>query len=192
MSDAGNRFWTVVVLLPPVPGCDLLTGNLLLEAQEAFPKFPLPIVLGKFILYPLAESLRGMITLSGYIDDLLGTGDEIFDVEAHDNLIFDDDLYTRSKRYFWVINCINEAEKAHGHSLHAWVTYRDKTLLLFGQELLQHGKNEWLKEFNNAMETCNDVHTKLEKLQKQFSEQRIKAVALRDGVSLCCHDFEFF
>jgi hypothetical protein len=94
VSDARNGFWTVVVLLPPLRYRDVLTGNLLLEAQEAFPKFPSPIVMAKFILFPMVESLRGMSDLSGYIDDLLGTGDEIFDVEAHDNLIFDDDLYT--------------------------------------------------------------------------------------------------
>lgn len=53
-----------------------------------------------FISVPLQGALSGWATLIQYVDGLLGTGDEIFDIEAHDNLIFDDDLYTRSKRYF--------------------------------------------------------------------------------------------
>jgi hypothetical protein len=31
-------------------------------------------------------------SLFRYINELLGTGNEIFDIEAHDDLIFDDDL----------------------------------------------------------------------------------------------------
>jgi hypothetical protein len=135
--------------------------------------------------------------LTLYLDELLGTGDEIFDIEAHDNLIFDDDLYTRSRRYFWVINCINESEKGLGGDMQAWVTYRDGTLIPFGQEVREEirtreAESRFNKEFDIAIHKCNEIQAQLEKVKEQFNEQRTKALALRDGVSLCTHGTKAF
>jgi len=81
-----------------------------LNGESSFAVCPLRIILAQNASTPLMGAVEGWATLNQYIDGLLGTGEEIFDAEAHDNLIFDDDLYLRSRHYFWVINCINKAE----------------------------------------------------------------------------------
>jgi hypothetical protein len=137
--------------------------------------------MAQFSSFPLRSALDGWRTLAKYIDKPLGAGDEIFGVEAHDNLIFDDDLYTRSRRYFWVINCLNDSETSLEYNVQVWTNYRDWELLPFGQELLAEGNVEMNKELHAAIGKCDEVQVKLEQVKKQFNEQRAKAVALRDG-----------
>ena len=72
--------------------------ELRIEAEKCFIELPLPVVLARVIWTPLRGSLSGLRSLAEYIDHLLGTGDEIFDIDAHDRLMLDDDLFTRSKR----------------------------------------------------------------------------------------------
>lgn len=40
----------------------------------------------------LTEALYGWQSLHSYIASMLGTGEEIFDIDEHDKMIFDDDL----------------------------------------------------------------------------------------------------
>lgn len=153
--------------------------------------------MAKFISKSLEQALTGWRTLNVYLDKLLGTGDEIFDIEAHDNLIFDDDLYTRSRRYFWVINCINALEKDLGRNIQTWITYRDRALMPFGQEVrkeirIRKAESRFNKELGIAIHKCNEIQAELEKVKEQFNEQRIKALALRDGVSLCTNGTKVF
>jgi hypothetical protein len=60
-----------------------------------FPKSRLLLTMAQLICIALHEVCIGWKTLHGQIDELLGTGDEIFDIEAHDHLIFDDELHSR-------------------------------------------------------------------------------------------------
>ena len=88
----------MLVLLSP-EGFESQTGEEM-HQDMAFESLSLTVLMAKFCMLALNSACSGWNTLAQYIDTLLGTGDEIFDIEAHDNLIFDDDLYTRSRRYF--------------------------------------------------------------------------------------------
>jgi hypothetical protein len=155
------------------------------DMKTAFTEFPLLIILAKVISIPMEEAHNGWGTLVDHIDELLGTGKEIFDIEAHDNLIFDDDLYTRSRLYFWVINCTNNAENMIQGIVQTWKKFRVDVLGRFENELAQGGKHELGRELSDAIETCEEWSTKLKETQDKLREQQAKAVALRDGV--CCY-----
>jgi hypothetical protein len=179
--DDRSEFWTILVLLP--------SGRFTSQFDErqaqtiASKNFPLLVLMAQLCISALRSSWIGWNSLVQYVDELLGTGDEIFDLEAHDNLIFDDDLYTRSRRYFWAINCLNKSENAIGRNTKVWVAYRDNILLPFGKRLLKEGNVEMNKGLDGAVRECNAIQVHLEELKEQFSEQRTKAIALRDGVS---------
>ena len=166
----------------------MIARELHIEAGKCFIDSPLPVVLARVIWIPLRGSLSGMRSLAEYIDHLLGTGDEIFDLDAHDRLMLDDDLFTRSKRYFWVINCINEADKNTMPNITVWPWYRDRFLVPFHQTLIeeqgQEGSSVSIRELDDAIERCDDVQRKLETIQRRLQGQRTRALALRDGVSL--------
>lgn len=46
------------------------------------------------------EAFYGWQSLHSYIGSVLGTGGEIIDMDAHNKMIFDDDLFTRSRDTF--------------------------------------------------------------------------------------------
>ncbi|PMD50854.1 uncharacterized protein K444DRAFT_576582 [Hyaloscypha bicolor E] len=175
-----SKFWTILVLLPP-DGFKSQIDEWEFKAI-ASKNFPLLVLMARLCILALRSAWVGWYTLVQYIDGLLGTGSEIFDLEAHDNLIFEDDLYTRSKRYFWVINCLNESEKVITRNTQVWVGYRDNVLFPFGQTLLKEGDAEMSKELDGAIQECNERQVDLENIKKEFNEQRTKAIALRDGL----------
>jgi hypothetical protein len=115
------------------------------------------IIMAKCISISLHRAREGWKTLATYVDELLGMDDDIFKIEAHGGLNFDDDLYTRSRRYFWVINCLNESEQALGRNVQAWTDFRDNTLLPFGEQLLKEGNVEMKKELEEAIRKCHEI-----------------------------------
>ena len=145
---------------------------------------PLMIVMADAIFHILESTCEGWEPLVRYIDQLLGTGNEIFDIEAHDDLIFDDDLYTRSRRCFWAINCLNESLNLLQRNMKTWTEQRDDILRPMARKL---PSEKTMKQFDMAIEKCDKVLAKLMKVKESFHEQRTKAVALRDGVSRCNH-----
>jgi hypothetical protein len=149
---------------------------------------PLAIVMAEATFCILESMWKVWRTLVAYIDELLRTGDEIFDLETHDNLIFDDDLYTRSRRYFWIINCINESMNLLQRNFQAWNKHREEILPL-GRKLPSAALR---KEFDSSFEKCGEILARLVEVKESFNEQRTKAVALRDGVSHYKHHAESF
>ncbi|PMD46738.1 hypothetical protein L207DRAFT_220066 [Hyaloscypha variabilis F] len=176
MYRESNPFWTLVFLLPPERS---RAREIETQLQTTICKnMPLAIVIADATFCILESMWKGWTTLIAYIDELLRTGDEIFDLEAHDNLIFDDDLYTRSRRYFWVINCVNESTNLLQRNMQAWTKHREEILPL-GQEPLSVKLG---KEFDNSIQKCDEVLARLVEVKESFNEQRTKAVALRDGL----------
>jgi hypothetical protein len=80
---------------------DVAEPFILFTAEMNFPNSRLVLTMAQLICTALNEVCIGWKTLHGQIDELLGTGDEIFDIEAHDHLIFDDELYSRPRTHFW-------------------------------------------------------------------------------------------
>jgi hypothetical protein len=46
--------------------------------------------------------------LRDHLDDLLDEGDALFNPTDHDKLLWDDEVFTRSRKYFWAIHCLTE------------------------------------------------------------------------------------
>lgn len=43
-----------------------------------------------------------------FFDYALDGGDSLMEPSEHDNLLFDDGAFSRSRRYFWAIDCLSE------------------------------------------------------------------------------------
>ena len=178
INNADDPFWTLVVLHPPQANRCIAIDGLLQTAicEDA----TLVAVIARAIHLVLESTWRGWESLVSHIDVLLGTGHYIFDIEAHNNLLFDDDLYTRSRRYFWAINCLNESLNVIERSIQTFITQRDTVLIPMAKKIKTE---EGMREFDDQMKSCDDALQKLMKIKESFNEQRPKAIALRDGVS---------
>lgn len=106
------------------------------------------------------------------------TGQDKFLYEhRHGRLLFDDNNFTRSRHYFWVINSVGEIlplEETIDH-------YED--VLKWPSTATGQLKMRMGDKYNEAWEELYATLDKLMALRERFERQRNRATALRDGVS---------
>lgn len=130
----------------------------------------------------LGAARRAWRGLHQYIEELLGTGTEIFDPELHDSLLSDDELFSGSRKYFWLINSLQTFDNILRQNTEAWTSYRDKFLLPLSRALLNEPGITWKKELDESIGICDRLAEDLERVQKLFRDQRERTLALREGV----------
>jgi len=59
-----------------------------------------------------------------YFDYILDGGDSLMKPAEHDNLLFDDGAFSRSRRYFWAIDCLSEFELSITDNITQWELYK--------------------------------------------------------------------
>ena len=59
-----------------------------------------------------------------YFDYILDSGDFLMKPAEHDNLLFDDGAFSRSRRYFWAIDCLSEFELSITDNINQWELYK--------------------------------------------------------------------
>lgn len=97
-----------------------------------------------------------------YFTLLLGYRDTLSDPDTHDRLLFDDDSFTRSRRYFWAISYLGELEISIL-----------RNIIELKRCIGESSSNKSLREQLN----------KLQHLRERIVGQSAEAIALRDGVS---------
>jgi cell division septation protein DedD len=79
------------------------------------------------IVYALKEVVSRWIKLNEYISELLM--ENFMDPEAYDKLLFDDENFTRSKLYFWIIGCLNEFDVSIEDNIKQWELFREARVI---------------------------------------------------------------
>ena len=130
----------------------------------------------------LGAARRAWRGLLQYVEELLGTGTEIFDPELHDSLLSDDELFSGSRKYFWLINSLQTFDNILRQNTEAWTSYRDKFLLPLSRALLNESGITWKEELDESIEICDRLVEDLVRVQKLFRDQRERTLALREGV----------
>lgn len=112
-----------------------------------------------------------------FFEFILDGGDSLMKPAEHDNLLFDDGAFSRSRRYFWAIDCLSEFDVVVSDNIVQWELYRAARIqpLLEGQGLPDLDMLQ-LKQVERRYEIlCN---------QREFFRQKLIATkALRDAVS---------
>ena len=110
-----------------------------------------------------------------YFDQLIGERDTFLDPERHDNLLSDDETFSRSKKYFWAITTLKELN----------LSITDNLLQI--QRLLDTRAPDWIEksreaEFEEARSSLRIRYREIEEIAMKLREKRQEAVDLRDGV----------
>ncbi|KAL9102390.1 MAG: hypothetical protein Q9163_002456 [Psora crenata] len=63
-----------------------------------------------------------------YFDYILDGADSLMNPAEHDKLLFDDGAFSRSRKYFWAIDCLSEFDISISDNLVQWEYYRDATV----------------------------------------------------------------
>jgi hypothetical protein len=153
-------------------------------------------------LFCVTQGLAGVAdrwsALDDYFDRLLV--DDFMEPTKYSKLLFDDENFTRSRKYFWAIGCLNEFDVSIADNIKQWDLYYegrikpalDKLNLaeLFDAARLTKPKSgdayneKRVQEFENLAKQARRHRDILENLRTQFKNKLETVKTLRDGVSL--------
>ena len=171
--------WTMLVLAP---------GGFFNEHNTSFPMHSLPKGRAQALGHCLGQLTRagaelnlisqGLARISerwadfqSFFDYILDSGDSLMQPTEHDNLLFDDGAFSRSRRYFWAIDCLSEFETAISDNINQWDLYRAAL------PILENDLDK--KQLRNA----DRQHRVLQNQREYFRQKLASTRALRDAVS---------
>ena len=94
----------------------------------------------------------------------------------HDNLLFDDASFSRSRRYFWAINCLSEFITCITDNIHQWELFKEARI----ERLL---RIDALRELDLQMLRNVEKQYKILINQRKYFEQKFAStVSLRDAL----------
>jgi hypothetical protein len=127
--------------------------------------------------------LRSTREILEYVDTLLDSGDDVLlDPKKHDDLLFDDDVFSRSRKYWWARNLLDALKENIQKNLKAYGEFVDHLILPIVNTRPDTESREW-----NALCSRNDWGIKmvesLKELLTRSDSQRERAEVLRNAVS---------
>lgn len=159
-------FWTSVYLCPN--NFDLYDKIPSLIASQNAQDVLLDMI--EFTMHMVIERWRKVEKYFGW---LIGHRDTLSDLEAHDSLLFDDDTFSRSRKYFWAINYLAELDISIAGNivqLERWAGW--------GADYSRPGV-----ERRTDARPLQERLAQLKELRSRLRAEREEAIALRDGVS---------
>ncbi|KAL8670900.1 MAG: hypothetical protein Q9168_004590 [Polycauliona sp. 1 TL-2023] len=170
--------WTMLILAP---------GGFFDEHNTSFPMKSIPQgraqalghCLGRLtragaelnlIAQGLARISERWTDFQSFFDYILDSGDSLMQPNKHDNLLFDDGSFSRSRRYFWAIDCLSEFDTTITDNINQWELYK-AALPILDTEL----DNIQLR---NAEAKCRVLQNQRENFRQKLASTR----ALRDAL----------
>ena len=115
-----------------------------------------------------------------FFEYILDSGDSLMQPTQHDNLLFDDGSFSRSRRYFWAIDCLAEFDLSITDNITQWELYKASRFPGVEPVIDSHALPELdYLQYKNA-----DKQYKILKNQREYFRQKLASTkALRDAVS---------
>jgi hypothetical protein len=190
-----DRYWTILLLTPSdffeKPWKDLSESDL--EWKKEVGKHPHKAIAElTCIVHALNLAVDRWAYLHQYIGRLLS--ENFMDPKAYVEFLFDDETFSQSKLYFWVIGCLNEFDISIEDNIKQWTLFREARVTPhIGDSggTSQNGDSsttcgmttESLNQFRALDKKADDIRETLENWRTQFQNQRRTTLALREGVS---------
>ena len=112
-----------------------------------------------------------------FFDYILDNGESLMRPTEHDNLLFDDGAFSRSRRYFWAIDCLTEFETSITGNMLQWELWKKARL----DHYLGHVDFSSNDRFQYKLA---EKHYRILQNQRQYFSQKLASTkALRDAVS---------
>lgn len=167
-DPAASQFWTMLYMCP--------NGFELYDKSNEFEHYDTVLsaikgqdaegALEAMVGFSIRMVLQRWEKILEYFTWLLGHRDTLSDPDSHDSLLFDDDSFSRSRRYFWAINYLAELDISIS-----------RNIIQLDRLIREDSPNKSLREQLNQ----------LQHLRERILGQREEAIALRDGVSNSNH-----
>jgi len=115
--------------------------------------------------------------IADYLENMLDIGDNVlYDPNEHDRLLFDDDTFSSSRKYWWAMDMLSTIRQSIEQCLLAHnEMYNDLIWPAKGMNPLPAG-------LENADRRAGVAYTNLQELLKRFVTQQTRVDALRSGL----------
>jgi hypothetical protein len=128
-----------------------------------------------------------------FIDKILDIGGDILlDPRKHDQLLFDDDSFSRSRKYWWASNLLVPLRQnvENNCKVHQQL-FDDLIVPIIGipTSVASRDTSEWPNGLAEVEERATVAYKSLEELLDRIDFQQKRVAALRDGVSICSKGF---
>ena len=94
----------------------------------------------------------------------------------HDQLFYDDAVFSRSRRYFWAIDTLTQIDSYISDNIHQWTKYKEYRIQSMIDDIGKIPKIDWL---DLADSNCAELIQKRDLFRKYLASFQL----LRDGVS---------
>ncbi|MCJ1352304.1 MAG: hypothetical protein MMC33_002288 [Icmadophila ericetorum] len=205
-----SPFWTVLILSPSQlfshPGDDATSQGRKVnvnwyEMGKASNKLLVEL---QCIIHGLRGITERWVELNDYIAGLLT--EDFMDPNAYVRLLSDDFTFSRSRRYFWVIGCLNEFDASLSDNIKQWDLYRgarvlpwldhsdlkkpptesqDSQATPYAKQLTAQEYDHlqtWLPRLHNLDDELAKIRATMEDSRLQFKTKVDTVRALRDGL----------
>jgi 3-mercaptopyruvate sulfurtransferase SseA len=104
------------------------------------------------------------------------------------DILFDDDAFSISKRYFWAINMVHEMINLLDDNIEKWAQYRRTAVTPFRQKMEAKVEEDWHEKAQatlvRAEKEATEACAELELIRRAFQEKLQRITVMRDGVSI--------
>ncbi|KAK4040152.1 hypothetical protein C8A01DRAFT_15915 [Parachaetomium inaequale] len=140
--------------------------------------------------YLVAHSLSRVVDrwdmLQYYIDYLVDSSDVLQKRDHLQDILFDDDAFSTSKRYFWAINFIHEVVSLIDNSIEQWTYFRRWCVIPWKKDARTGREAYWYEQSQKVLTTADQAGEQacedLKVLKKAFQERLERITVLRDGL----------
>ena len=122
--------------------------------------------------------------LVNYLQTLLEGDDSLLDPVRHDHLLFDNEDFSKSREYFWAINCLTQFEASISANIEQWDEFRHhlEPFVEIEQETTLSPTLSGDSTVTELVERADGYCARLKRHQRFFQDKRAATIALRDGV----------
>ncbi|KAG8525549.1 uncharacterized protein KY384_009193 [Bacidia gigantensis] len=172
-SLSSPEYWTILYLTPEGFGKPIgATGHMDLAVLS-------------LVTNMLMKVTDRWADLVDFLRTLLESSSLFLDPVRHDNLLFDNEDFTRSREQFWAINCLAEFESSIFANIEQWEEFRRYLTRLEPSNKkttspLRDPDDELLEEL---LGRSDGYCTRLKRYHSFFQTKRAATITLRDGVS---------
>ncbi|KAL2065226.1 hypothetical protein VTL71DRAFT_2895 [Oculimacula yallundae] len=122
--------------------------------------------------------------IDSYLEELLDEGPTILHGDSYVELLFEDDAYSRSRKYFWILGCLHEFQSSLKITIENWRLFKER----YSSQMSDVSISEqtiYIRAQTSHVPLLGQVEAQfmeMERISKGFSDMNTRVEALRDGL----------
>ncbi|KAI3316632.1 hypothetical protein HD806DRAFT_517165 [Xylariaceae sp. AK1471] len=131
-------------------------------------------------LWAIAARWRGVLD---ELENLTNRTDALRQPDRLHEILFDDDSFSTSKRYFWIINLVHDIDSLLGDNIEKWTLYEKTAVAPFLQiKPLEDWQEKAMDALEKYRKEASEACEELKQLRQSFQVKLERVTVMRDGL----------